>query len=178
MSAPRALVAVIGGSTAEPQVAALARDVGYELGRRGLSLVCGGMQGVMAAACEGLVSAREAHRTGALAVGLLPGTEASDANPFVDLALPTGLGIARNLLIVRAAAAVIAIAGGSGTLSELAFAWQLGRPIVALVPSGGVAATFAGRGVDDRRGDVIMAAATPAQAVELAARSVESATSR
>jgi uncharacterized protein (TIGR00725 family) len=164
---PRLLIAVIGANETSSAVLSMAREVGLELGRRGLSLICGGRGGVMEAACAGLVDARDARGTPSLAIGLLPGDDPADANPMLDVVLPTGIGIARNLVIVRSAAAVIAIDGGSGTLSEIAFAWQLGRPIAALESSGGVAAAYAGKAVDPRRADVVMAAATPAEAVEL-----------
>lgn len=168
MSARR-LVAVIGGNAADPAIAAMAREVGYELGRRGLSLVCGGRGGVMEAACAGLVAARDEHDTASLAVGVLPGDDRHEANPFVDVAIPTGIGIARNLVIVRSADAVIVVDGGSGTLSELAFAWQLGRPLVALAASGGIAAEYAGRRVDGRRDDLVVGAGSAAEAVEVVA---------
>ena len=164
---PRTLVAVIGGGTVDHEVRRQAVEVGYQLGRRGLSVVCGGLGGVMEACCEGLARARELHLTEVLSVGILPGPLAGDANPWVDVAIPTGMGIARNLLVVRSAAAVIVVNGGSGTLSELAFAWQLGRPIVALSPSGGIAEAWAGRAVDNRRGDKVRRADTPESAVEL-----------
>lgn len=167
---PRTLVAVIGGGTVEPEVRQQAVEVGYELGRRGLSLVCGGLGGVMEACCEGLVRARELHLTDVLTVGILPGPLAGDANPWVDVAIPTGMGIGRNLLVVRSAAAVIVVDGASGTLSELACAWQLGRPIVALSGSGGIAESWAGRAIDRRRGDQVRAATSPEAAVELVAK--------
>jgi uncharacterized protein (TIGR00725 family) len=93
---------------------------------RGALLVCGGLGGVMEAACRG---AREA---GGTTVGLLPGTERSDANPYVSVALPTGLGEGRNALVVRAADAVVAIGGGYGTLSEIALALRGGKPVIGL----------------------------------------------
>jgi uncharacterized protein (TIGR00725 family) len=105
---------------------AAAETVGRELGRRGAVLVCGGLGGVMEAACRG---AREA---GATTVGLLPGHDRSAANEFVDVAIATGLGEARNALVVRAADAVIAIDGGHGTLSEIALALKAGKRVVGL----------------------------------------------
>jgi uncharacterized protein (TIGR00725 family) len=78
------------------------------------------------------------------------------------------MGIARNALVVRAADAVILVGGGSGTLSEAAFAWQLGKPVVALTPAGGWGARLAGARIDDRRGDQVLAAAEPREAVRLA----------
>jgi uncharacterized protein (TIGR00725 family) len=89
-------------------------------------LVCGGLGGVMEAACTG------AKGGGGTTIGILPGTDRAAANPFVDFAIPTGLGEARNALVVRAADALIAIGGGYGTLSEIAFALKAGKPVVGL----------------------------------------------
>lgn len=104
----------------------LACAVGRGLASAGAVLLCGGLEGVMEAACEG------AHAAGGLTVGLLAGDDRSAANPYVGVALATGLGELRNGLIVRASDAVIAIGGGWGTLSEIAFAMRTGRPVVAL----------------------------------------------
>ena len=121
-------VAVVGdGSDAsDPAQLALAEQVGAGLGRAGAVVVCGGLGGVMAAACRG------ARTAGATTVGLLPGTRRSDANPWVEVAVATGLGEARNVLVVRAADAVVAVGGGYGTLSEIAFALKTGTPVVGL----------------------------------------------
>lgn len=109
-------------------------------------LVCGGLGGVMAAACRG---AREA---GGTTVGILPGTDRSAANRWVEVAVPTGVGELRNGLVVRAADAVIAVAGGFGTLSEIALALKLGVPVVGLntweLSLGGVADTSIIRATD------------------------------
>jgi uncharacterized protein (TIGR00725 family) len=100
--------------------------VGRELGRRGAVLVCGGLGGVMEAACRG------AKEAGATTVGILPGTDRAAANPFVDVAVPTGLGEGRNALVVRAADALVAVGGGYGTLSEIALALKAGKRVVGL----------------------------------------------
>ena len=89
-------------------------------------LVCGGLGGTMEAACRG------AKQAGGTTVGLLPGESRSDANPFVDVAIPTDLGEARNALVVRAADAVVAVGGGYGTLSEIALALRAGKRVVGL----------------------------------------------
>ncbi len=124
----RPLVAVVGGGLEDPRGGrlAMAEEVGVECARRGAVVLCGGLGGVMEAACRG------AKRAGGLTVGLLPGEDSSAANPFVDLALATGLGEARNAVVVRAADAVVAVGGEHGTLSELALALKFGRPVVAL----------------------------------------------
>lgn len=119
-------VAVIG--TGHPSAAQdwRAVAVGRALAEEGAVLVCGGLTGVMEAACRG---AREA---GGTTVGILPGRDRSAANPYVDVAVATGLGEARNALVVRTADAVIAVGGGYGTLSEIALALEAGLPVVGL----------------------------------------------
>ena len=162
-------IGVIGGGAANETGGELARSVGREIGRHGFSLVCGGLGGVMQAACEGLRAGRAECGTTSLSIGILPGTDAQDANQFVDLAIPTGMGIARNILVVRAAGAVIVVDGCSGTLSEMAFAWQLDKPIIALAGSGGVASDYAGKTLDGRRSDCVLSALSAEEAVEMAA---------
>ena len=119
-------VAVIGGSECPPQEAKLAEEVGRELARQGAVLVCGGMGGVMAAACKG------ASSQGGLTVGILPGNSRQQANPHVQIPIVTGLGEARNVLVVKSAQAVIAIGGKYGTLSEIAHALRAGIPVIGL----------------------------------------------
>lgn len=104
----------------------MARAVGAEIALRGAVLICGGRGGVMAAACQG------ARENGGLTVGILPGTDRGEANPDVDVPIATGLGDARNAVVVRAADAVIAVRGGYGTLSEIGLALKMGRPVVGL----------------------------------------------
>jgi uncharacterized protein (TIGR00725 family) len=116
-------VAVIGPGD-EPTVAAA--EVGRLIAERGAVLVCGGRGGAMEAACRG------AKEVGGLTVGILPGPDRSEANPFVDVVLPTGLGEARNALVVAAADVVIAIGGGYGTLSEIALALKVGKRVIGL----------------------------------------------
>lgn len=162
----RPVVAVVGsGGVLTADVEALARDLGRAIADAGLVLLTGGKGGVMAAASAGARSSPSWVE--GRVIGLLPGDDRSEANAHVDLALPTGLGIARNLLIVRAADVVVAVSGGSGTLSEVALAWQLGRVVVALAPSGGWAAELAGRTLDDRRDDTVLPAETVSEAMEL-----------
>lgn len=105
---------------------ATAEAVGRGLAEHGAILVCGGLGGVMAAACRGAKSA------GGLTVGILPGSDRRAANEWVDVAIPTGLGELRNGLIVRAAEALIAVGGGPGTLSEIALALKTGVRVVGL----------------------------------------------
>ncbi|MDQ3973395.1 MAG: TIGR00725 family protein [Actinomycetota bacterium] len=120
------VVAVVGAGDADARLLGLAERVGEELARRRATLVCGGLGGVMAAACRG------AKRAAGLTVGILPGADRRDANAWLDVAIPTGMGEARNVLVVRSADAVIAVGGGYGTLSEIALALKLGRRVVGM----------------------------------------------
>ncbi|MDV2503001.1 MAG: TIGR00725 family protein [bacterium] len=119
-------VGVIGAGSCSAAEADQARTVGRLIARRGWALLCGGLSGVMEAACQG------AAEEGGLTVGILPGTDAASANPYVRLSLPTGLDYARNVVLVRASQALIAVAGEYGTLSEIAIGLKLGKPIAAL----------------------------------------------
>ncbi|MGQ0548821.1 MAG: TIGR00725 family protein [Armatimonadota bacterium] len=123
----RSLIAVVGESTiSHPDAAALAEDIGRRIAEAGFGLICGGLGGVMEAACRG------AKRAGGLTIGLLPGADVAGANPHLDVAIPTGAGQMRNVIIVLAAKAVIAIGGGAGTLSEIGHALRAGRRVVGL----------------------------------------------
>ncbi len=119
-------IAVVGAGTCDAAQTTLAEEVGRLLGRAGALVVCGGLGGVMEAACRG------AKAEGGTTLGLLPGIDRRDANPWIDVAVPTGLGEARNTLVVRAADALIAIGGEFGTLSEIGFALKTGKPVVGL----------------------------------------------
>ncbi len=119
-------VAVCGPGDASAELARDAEEVGRRLAEGGAIVVCGGLGGVMEAACRG---AREA---GGMTVGLLPGTDRRAGNRWLSVALPTGMGELRNGLIVRACDALVAVGGGPGTLSEIALAVKAGRPVVGL----------------------------------------------
>jgi uncharacterized protein (TIGR00725 family) len=123
---PTAWIAVVGPGDAAPDALAWAEEAGAAVAEAGAGLVCGGLGGVMEAACRG------ARSRGGITVGLLPGLDRDAANGWVVVALPTGLGEARNALVVRAADAVVAIGGGWGTLSEIALALKAGLPVVGL----------------------------------------------
>jgi uncharacterized protein (TIGR00725 family) len=120
-------IAVCGtGEGATDEQLLLAEDIGAGIAEAGAVLVCGGLGGVMEAACRGARS-----RLG-LTVGVLPGDDRADANGWVELAIPTGMGEMRNALLVRMADAVVAVGGGWGTLSEIAFARKTKTPVVAV----------------------------------------------
>jgi uncharacterized protein (TIGR00725 family) len=128
MSGRRRQVAVIGGADCEPgsEAALLAEEVGRRLAGAGVTLVCGGLTGVMEAACRGAAEAD------GVAIGLVPGNSVAEANPYCTHVVATGIGHARNLAVVSSGDAVIAIGGEWGTLSEIGFARALGRPVIAL----------------------------------------------
>lgn len=166
----RRVIAVCGASgSIDGALALLAEDLGGEICRADFDLACGGLDGVMEAVSRGYARARAASG-GGLVIGILPGARADEANEHLDVAVPTGLGYARNTLVVLAGDGVVLCGGGSGTLSEAAFAWQFAKPIAALAPSGGWARELAGRALDARRADAIFAAATAAEAVAYLAR--------
>ncbi len=118
-------IAVVGGGDCGPEVRDLARRLGKLLAEQGQTVLCGGLGGVMEAVCCG------AKEAGGQTVGILPG-ERADANRWVDIAIATGMGHARNAIIVKSADAVIALPGKHGTLSEIALALKMRKPVVSL----------------------------------------------
>ena len=119
-------IGIIGASECSLEIERLAEEVGREIARNKAILVCGGLGGVMEA------SARGAKQEGGITVGILPGFSFEDANSFIDIPIVTGLNHARNVLVVRSSHALIAIEGGYGTLSEIAIALKLRKPVVGL----------------------------------------------
>ncbi len=156
----RRLIAVIGGEEPPAEVVPLAEEVGRRIAEAGAVLVCGGLGGVMAAACRG------AHGAGGLTVGILPRRSRADANADVDIPIVTGLGVARNVLVALTGDAVIAVDGSYGTLTEIAHTLEARRPVVALRSW-----DLSSAGIDPARYVVVR---TPAEAVaralEVAAR--------
>jgi len=126
MSSSMKLFGVIGASHCSPEIYELARQVGNAIAKTNAMLVCGGLGGVMEAACRG------AKEAGGLTIGILPGTDKSEANAYVDIPIVTGIRDARNTIIARTADGLIAVSGEYGTLSEIAFAKKFGKPVVCL----------------------------------------------
>ncbi len=120
------MIGVIGGRVCSAEEAELAENVGRELAERGVTVVCGGLSGIMEAVCKGAFSA------GGMTVGILPGDDRNAANPYVRIPIVTGIGLARNLIVAKSADAVIAVHGWYGTLSEIAYALQYGTPVIGL----------------------------------------------
>jgi uncharacterized protein (TIGR00725 family) len=145
-------ISVVGGGSCPPEVEAVAEAVGRLVAERGWTLVCGGLGGVMEAAARG------ARVAGGTTIGILPGESHADANPWIEHAIVTGIGHARNLAVAASGHALIAVGGEWGTASEIAFARRLGRPAIIV----GLGPPIEGKGV--------MRVATPEEAVELALR--------
>ena len=120
------IISVIGEGNARPEIENLAEQVGEELARRGHSIVCGGLGGVMEAVCRGAKSA------GGSTIGILPGNDPKAANLWVDVPICTGMGHARNVIVVKTGRAVIAVGGAYGTLSEIGHALGDGIPVIGL----------------------------------------------
>lgn len=126
-------IAVVGSdSELADEVREIAEGIGRDIAREGCVLICGGRGGVMEAACKGAKSAK------GITAGILPGLDKEDANSYVDIIITTGMGYARNSIVVSCADAVIAIAGRTGTLSEIALALNYGKPVVLVEGSGGI----------------------------------------
>ncbi len=119
-------IGVIGAGECDAELGRLAEAVGRQIASGGAVLVCGGMGGVMEAACRGSKAA------GGTTIGILPGPDRAEANPYVDVAIATGINEARNLAIIRTADALIAVGGSYGTLSEIGFALKAGKRVVGL----------------------------------------------
>jgi uncharacterized protein (TIGR00725 family) len=151
------LIAVVGGREPSSEEARLAEEVGRELARQGAILICGGLSGVMEAACRGAAS------KGGLTIGILPGNNPDDANPHVRIPIVSGVGYARNMAIVKSAQAVIAIGGGYGTLTEIAYARESDIPVIGLSTW-----SISRNGQMD---DSIIVAEDPAEAVDIALNS-------
>lgn len=147
-------VAVIGGQQCTPEEERTAYEVGYLLAEKDAVIICGGLGGVMEAACKG------AKAAGGTTIGILPGPFRGDANPFVDYSIATDMGQARNAVIVRTADAVIAVGGEYGTLSEVAMALKMGKRMVAIASW-----EISRRGTRDEK---IIRVEDPRQAVEIA----------
>jgi uncharacterized protein (TIGR00725 family) len=126
MSQRKLIIAVIGARDPSPEETGLAEEVGKEIARQGAALICGGLGGTMEAACRG------AECEGGITIGVLPGDDPDAANPHVKIPIATGMGYARNVVVVRSAKAVIAIGGSYGTLSEIAYALAGNTPVIGL----------------------------------------------
>jgi uncharacterized protein (TIGR00725 family) len=147
-------IAVIGAGNCDEQLGEIAEEVGRRIAELGAILICGGLGGVMEYAAKG------AKAASGLTIGILPTYNAQDANEYIDIPIVTGLGHARNIIVVGSSDAVIAISGEYGTLSEIAFALKLGKPVIGL------------ESWELNKKSNIKIAKTPADAVQLALNSL------
>ena len=120
------MVGVIGANRPDRRTYELAEEVGREIARRGAAVICGGLGGVMEAVCKG------ARAEGGLTIGIIPSDFRDDANRYVQIPIVTGMGIGRNVMLVKSADALIAVGGGFGTLSEIAHALNMGKTVIGL----------------------------------------------
>jgi uncharacterized protein (TIGR00725 family) len=120
------IIAVIGTRQPSPEESKLAEEVGRELAKNGVALICGGLGGVMEDACRG------ACAEGGLTIGVIPGDDRKSANHYVQIPIVTGIGYARNVIIVKSAQAIIAVGGGYGTLTEIGYALDSKKPVIGL----------------------------------------------
>ena len=156
------IIAVIGGSEAKPEHIRLAESVGQELAKRGVTVVCGGLSGVMEAVCRGVKS------SGGNTIGILPGRSPKEANEFIDVPIVTSMGYARNVIVVHTGEAVIAIGGAFGTLSEIAHALGEQIPVISLSSW-----PLTRKGDGDPIGHGLIIADTPEDAVDKAVAAAE-----
>ena len=149
-------VSVIGAAACSAEEAEWAEELGRLLAEAGFAVVCGGGSGVMEAVCRG------AYNADGLTIGILPGSNAAEANPHVRLAIPTGLSHARNVVVVLSGEVVIAVGGAYGTLTEMGYAKKLGKPVIGF-------ASWQSEKADGSKLEITRVE-TPEEAVELARR--------
>jgi len=151
-----------------PELEKISYETGMEVAKSGAVLVTGGLDGVMKAACRG------AKDGGGLTLGIIPQNDASFANEYCDIVVPTGMGLARDFLTALSGDGVIIIGGGSGTLSETCAAYMHKKPIVAIKTSGGVAEKYADQYLDHRQNVMIIGVNTPKEAVKVILEKINS----
>ena len=151
-----------------PELEKIAYETGIEIAKSNSILITGGLGGVMKAASKG------AKESGGLTVGIIPQNDMSEANEFCDVVIPSGIGLMRDFLNALSADGVIAIGGGSGTLSEICAAYMYSKPIAVLKNSGGTSTKFADQYLDHRKNVKIIGVETPKEAVELIFKEIKS----
>lgn len=166
MTTRRFIAAVIGDARTTDGDLVVAETLGRCAVEAGFRLVTGGLGGIMAAASRGARSAPN-HQPGDV-IGILPTYSADDANEYVEIPICTGMNHARNVIVVATADVIFAVGGKSGTMSELAIGWKLGKPIIAVGKGPGWAGRLAGTAIDDRRDDHVHGPLAPFDAVALA----------
>jgi len=156
----KATVSVIGTSEIDQSTRQTVMNLGELLAKNHYAIACGGLSGVMEAICKG------AKKAGGLTIGIIPFKDKSLANEFVDIIIPVPFSQARNIVVVLAGDACVAIGGKAGTLSEMCFAWIYEKPIIALSNTEGWSSKLASQKIDNRRNDVIHGAKSPEEVLE------------
>lgn len=150
------IISIIGPntSTCTPEIYGFGIQLGKFLIDHSFTIVCGGMHGLMEAVCKGAKQS-DSYSFGET-IGIIPGTNRNDANDYCDIVIPTGIGYARNQIVVNSGDVVVAIGGGAGTLSEIAFAWQLNKKVICFTQFSGWAAELANQTLDNRNNQPIV----------------------
>jgi uncharacterized protein (TIGR00725 family) len=156
----KATISIIGASEIDEKTRQKTIHLGKLLARNKYAIACGGLTGVMEAICQG------AKEEGGLTIGIIPFLEKKYANEFIDIVIPVPFSQARNVVVVLAGDATVAIAGKAGTLSEICFSWIYDKPIIALMNVDGWSSEMAGKKLDDRRMDHILGADTPEDVID------------
>lgn len=156
----KGIVSIIGASEIDNETEKITIALGKLLAQNKYAIVCGGLSGVMEAICRG------AKEVGGLTIGIIPFTEKSAANKYVDIIIPVPFSQARNIVVVLSGDVCVAIGGKAGTLSEICFAWIYQKPIIALTSVQGWSSNMANKKLDDRRSDLIYGVNTPKEALE------------
>jgi uncharacterized protein (TIGR00725 family) len=155
----KAVISVIGASEIDKEIADKTIEIGRLIAKNQYAVACGGLSGVMEAICKG------AKEEGGFTIGIIPHTEKSLANKYVDLVIPCPFSQARNIVVVLTGDICLAISGKAGTLSEICFAWIYDKPIVALSSVQGWSSKIANQKLDNRRNDMIYGVSTPLEAI-------------
>ena len=156
----KGIISIVGGSEIDKETEKKTVEVGRLIAKNNYAVACGGLSGVMEAACRGV------KEENGLTIGIIPHTDKTMANKFVDIVIPCPFSQARNIVVVLTGDACLAISGKAGTLSEICFAWIYQKPIVALSSVEGWSSRIANQKLDDRRFDMVHGAETPQEAVD------------
>ena len=159
-------VGIIGDSAEIPALNIIAEEMGKLIALAGYSLVTGGREGIMGAASRG-AAAVSPRPENSRVIGILPGTKKSEGNVHIDYVIPTGIGWARNQVVVLSSDIIVAIGGSSGTLSEIAYAWAYNKPVIAFDVQQGWSTKLSGQKIDDKRDDLIIKVSSPQEAIKI-----------
>lgn len=155
----KAIISVIGASEIDKEIEDKTIEIGRLIAKNHYAVVCGGLSGVMEAICKG------AKEEGGFTIGIIPHTEKSLGNKYVDIVIPCPFSQARNIVVVLTGDVCLAISGKAGTLSEICFAWIYDKPIVALSSVEGWSSKIANQKLDNRRNDMIYGVSTPLEVI-------------